>query len=229
MSETQAPAGASLMAVLALFGSLAIVAAFFLPWIGMTDDVRRELNLSRPDLERMEREIKAQTGDERAGRAMRLLLDGGSPNGLDWVALLGFVVRRADDEALAPRERRVFEVSLDALRALPWVAGGLALLLLLLRLRPMAAPLLACLFAVGLVLGGLGGLLWLGASQKAKEAAGQGELLGLGLKLMAGGGGAVFLASLFGVRAENWWKAYLLGLLLVAGMATAAVLYIGAV
>ncbi|MGQ0612363.1 MAG: hypothetical protein ACT4PV_01235 [Planctomycetaceae bacterium] len=229
MSETPPPAGASLMAVLALLGSLAIVAAFFLPWIGMTDEVRRELSLSRPDLERMEREVKAETGGERAGRATRLLLDGGSPNGLEWVAILGFVVRKADDQALAPRERRVFQVSLGSLRALPWIAGGLALLLLLLRLRPMAAPLLACLFAVGLVLGALGGLLWLGASQKAKEAAGQGELLGFGLKLLAGGGGAVFLASLFGVRATNWWKAYLLGLLLIAGMATAAVMYIRAV
>jgi hypothetical protein len=219
----------SFWALLGCAGCAAIAVSWFLPWLALGDGERRDLGVGQGDIRALEDAARERGPEAEAVVALVRSLRAGEPaTGREWLSLFAFAVDHASArEDLEPREERVFRASHLFLAALPWVAGALALLLLADRLRRLGAPAIAGLFTVGLVLGGLGGLVWLGASLHARERAAENVAhLGVGLKVLAAGGLACFLAALFGVSARTWWRGWGLGVLLSAALVAGTVLYI---
>lgn len=219
----------SLWALVAVAGCAALVASFFLPWLALGSAEREDLGVSQGDLRALEEAARSQGKDTEAVVALvRRIRDGDPATGREWHQLLGWSLEHAEARRnLEPREVRAFRAAHTALAALPLVAALLAVLLLLDRLRTMRASVIAVLFVLGLVLGGLGGLLWLGASVQAKEHATQTiALLGFGLKLLATGGLACLIAALFGITRDTWLRAWALGILLSTALVVGTVLYV---
>lgn len=219
----------SFWALVALLACLAIAASWFLPWLALGAAERSDLGVGEGDLRVLEDAARKEGPEAEAmldlvGR----LRAGEAATGREWLSLLSFAMESAAARAsFEPREERAFRVAYLSLAALPWLAAALALALLLGRLRVMGSLPIACLFALGLLVGGLGGLVWLGASMEARDRAAENLAhLGLGLKALAAGGLACLLSSLLGVTSRTWWRGWGLGLLLAAGLAVGVVLYV---
>jgi hypothetical protein len=208
----------SITAVLGLVGCAAIAAGWFLPWTTHQQSAGA-LDLPRHELERLDRELAARGEGEALRGAVRRLIEGRAISGRDWAALVAYHVEHAESGTRTEKEQRSWRVATTILSVLPWVAGALALGILATRLRPLPAVLLGPLLALGLVVVGFFGLLALGASENARESASQDPFgLGPGIYAVGGGGLLALVAGLFGVRVSTWWKAWLLALVLVAGL-----------
>jgi hypothetical protein len=217
----------SVGAVVALLGCAAVVASFFLPWLA-SGTAEQEV-LSPGDLRAIEESVREMGPEaEEAVAIVTRIRAGEAATGREWHHVLGFVLDHAEAQRdLAEKELRVLRVAHVSLGVLPWMAGLLALALLVGRLRPPASPVIALLFVLGLLIGGLAGLLWLGASIEARENALEDSgMLGAGLKALAVGALACLLGALVGVTRKTWWRGWGLGLLLAAALAVGTVLHV---
>ena len=229
MDDTTTTHDFSFWALIACLGCAAVAASFFLPWLALGAGEQSDLGVSQGDLRALEDAARKEGGETPEVLALVRRIRAGEPiTGRAWKTLLGWTVDHAEAQArLEPREVRAFRAANVALGALPWLAALLALLLLGNRLRRMPAAAIGALFLVGLLLGGLAGLLWLGASVQAQEHAAQNAAhLGLGMQVLAVGGLACLAAALFGVSRRTWWRGWGLGLALCAAIVAGVVLYV---
>lgn len=223
LPPTDAPS-LSIATLLAFVGLLAIAAGWFLPWLARIDV--GAVGLSRADLERLDANAKRDGVPERVTEVARRMLENHAVNGNDLAILGQHFVGEAKD--LPPRERRGWTLGLATLRWAPWAAAAAALGLLLGRLRKPGALALAFALTVAILVGGFAGLMWLGASEQAKDAvADDPRVLGLGIHAIALGGLTALLAGLFAMRTSTWWKVVPLTGLAVAGVVIACVRYVG--
>ncbi len=219
----------SIWALVACLGCAAIGTSTFLPWLALGERQREDLGVSEGDLRALE-EAAAGAGAEatEAVALLQRLRRGAAATGREWLSLIRWSLAHAEArQTLEPREQRVFNVSAWALGVLPFLGGGLALALLLDRWRSLTSWALGLLLVQGLLLGGLAGLVWLGASVHARERGAQNAgHVEIGLHLLALGGGACLLAALFGVTRRTWWRGWGLGLLLGAVVSFGVTAYV---
>lgn len=221
------PPRTSLWAVVGLLGCLAVVVGFFLPWMTLTKEVRDQLKLSKADLEAAKAQVKANTDDERVAEVAKKLLANEPVGGPDWIVILRHEMQK-DGGPKSEKDRRSQNVMMGWLQATAYAAGALALLILLARARALSAPVLAMLAVVGALYGGPALYGWLVAARRsAEDVAADQVTIGLGAQAVAGGGCAMVLAGLFGVRRKNWWLAYLFILLLLIGALVFLGVYVG--
>ena len=230
MEQSQFPtadapaARTSFMTVLAFLGLVAMAAGWFLPWIAKIDV--GGISMSRADLETLEANAKKEGVSESVTAVAKRMLANEAVSGRD-LAVLGEYRIDKEGASIDPKERRGWTVALAVLTYGPWVLGAIALLLLLGRLQKPSFPVLTLVLSVALLVGGFAGLLWLGASVKAKEGdATEPLVLGIGIYAIALGGAAALLGGLFAVRSSNWWKAYLLTIIVVVAAVWGSVAYV---
>ena len=219
--------------IAALVGALASalwLVAYFLPWIVIpapqAERVRAQLE---PEIEAL-----ARTSPEDAKNYRELLhqvTTVGTLAGLDLFhyvrsayALNRTYQKEAASHALPARSSEVRR----AFRAAAWVLAGLPLASVLLLLGLVLGLLRrAGSFALtSLVLVGCTGcalaLGWLRVADSLKTD----MLWGSGLKLGLGASVAQACAGLFGVTTKNWWRVYVLALLLLAAATAATVAFV---
>lgn len=205
-------------AVLAMVACAGVAVGFYLPWFGMSVDVRQATGVTQAQLDRYIEESKA---DARVAGVCRRVAAGDLLSGTEWVTFFEWALSR--EGSFQPEEARALRLVLAVLKGLPWFAAALAAWALLHRLRAMPSPLLALLILLGLAFGVTGGLLWVGASVQAKEELQANPLLfGMGLRVVTCGGLLALLCGIFGVRLRNLLPTYLLALLLAASGGVAA-------
>jgi hypothetical protein len=198
----------SFATIFAFLGLLAMAAGWWLPWVAELDV--GGIGVTRSDLERIERDAARQGAPEDVAAAIRRMVASEAVSGTD-LALLGRWYVDAPESDLEPKERRAWDLGLVVLRWAPWAALGAAALLALARLRKPPAPVLSAVIVLAVLVGGLAGLLWLGASQQAREAVAKNPtVLGAGVHAVTLGGLAALLGACFAVRSSNWWKVHLL-------------------
>jgi len=219
----------SFWALVAFLGCAAITVSWFLPWLALGAREHDDLGVAARDLPSFEEAASKHGGDGAEVIGLIRRVRAGDPiSGNEWSRLYGSVLQEAEArERLQPSDVRVFTVSRGVLLAIPWAAAALALLLLLDRLRTLGSWAVGSMFGLGLLLGGLAGLVLLGAMAQARE---QGEdtlaHVGIGIHVLADGGIACLLAALFGVTKRTWWRGWALGLLLCAAILGASVCYV---
>jgi hypothetical protein len=214
----------SLAAVLALVGSLGVVAGSFLPWFDVPRAERDGFVLAREDVDRWGREAAAGGEDGTAVDRAREWLGGAPLDGWGWLAVSRFAVEHASAQGLEAREVRAWRVAIGAGWALPVAAGLLAILLLVGRLRPMTTGVLATCVLLALAVAALATLLLSGASAAARAAARDDpRVLGAGALVLAGSGAALFVAALLGGDRRTGLRAWAFA----AGLAVLAVLATG--
>ena len=223
--------GGSLTSLIGLAACAAILVGYFLPWTGLSPTVEDGLEISKADVAREAARIK--TSDKDGGAAQRLA-DGVQLSGSEWAEVLDDF---ADSKDLNEKQIRVLGAAEVGVRALPFVAAALALLLLLLSIPPkkamraglgpiaailtvahlrfVAALLLTVVMAMGVIVAAVAFLLWKGAT--AGDAA-QGA--GRGVQLMVAGGGVAFLSQFLGYGPGRL-RALLFAILLVVALVIA--------
>ncbi|MHC4550550.1 MAG: hypothetical protein ACYTEZ_17445 [Planctomycetota bacterium] len=203
------PGGAG-SSLIGLAACAAVVVGYFLPWTSLTPTIEGAVGLKQ---QQVARHASPGEQEKRGARAARRLSDGAAVSGADWAAVLDLA---AEDESLTDRQRKVLDAAHLGVVALPYAAGALAVLLLLLsvpartvlrsgagpaaalfaiaRLRWVNVLLLVLVMALGIAVGIVAGVLWAGAARAAET----GDQLGRGVQLMAGGAGVAFLSAFLG-------------------------------
>jgi hypothetical protein len=211
-------------AVVALLGSLGVLLGVFLPWFDLPQEEREQFVLNRSQLDRWERDAVAKGRDTVAVARGREWLTGGTLHGWGWLSVSDVALDHADEQGVEAREVRAWRAAIAAGRALPFVAGLLALVLVLGRLRPMTSGVLASSLLVALCVAAIAALVATGASPSAREALGKTpRVLGLGGLLFLGSGAVLALAALLG----GTWRARWRGWALAVALAVLAVLATG--
>ncbi|MHC4972049.1 MAG: hypothetical protein ACYTG3_06930 [Planctomycetota bacterium] len=225
--------GGSLTSVIGLAACAAILVGYFLPWTGLSPTVEDGLAMSKADVAREAAKIKTS---EKDGSAAQRLADGVKLSGSEWAEVLDDF---ADSRDLNEKQLRALGAAKVGIRALPFVAAALALLLLLLAIPPgkamraglgpiaavltiahlrfVAAILLTVTMAMGVVVALVAFLLWKGATA-GEDAAGAGR----GVQLMVAGGGVAFLSQFLGYGPGRL-RALLFAILLVIALVIAYV------
>jgi len=217
----------SFWAVVGLLGCLAVAAGFFLPWMTLTKEARQALSLTREELKQVEAQVAADTDDARVAEAAKKLLADEPVGGPDWIAIARWQMRK-DGGPKSEQDRHAQDLLFWWLQATAFAAGGVGLLILLSRARALAAPVLALLAVVGALYGGPAAYGWYAAWQRtAVDVAADKVTVGLGAQAVAVGGCLMALAGLLGVSLRNWWKTYLLVVLLAAGLLVLLGVYVG--
>ena len=206
-------AGSPLTLRLALLACVAILVGYYLPWVSLSGALAGRIGLSRDEVKAEAKEAKQRGGDEagsaekaaRLGEGLRLA-------GSEWASVAQLL---KDDKDLSERQRNVLGLMGLGLIVLPFAAGAMAVLLLLMSVRPRTAfrsgagpltlafvvtqwnwlrfLLLSLTMALGLVTAGTGGVLWL-----ATRASGPEGQAGLGVALLAAGGVVALVGTFLG-------------------------------
>ncbi|MFO0932883.1 MAG: hypothetical protein U1E39_09245 [Planctomycetota bacterium] len=214
----------SFATVLAFLGLLAMAAGWFLPWIARLDV--DGMGISDAELGRLEEQGKREGVPDAVMAVVKRMRSNEAVSGRD-LSVLGDHFISRDGDTLPAKERRGWAVGLAVMRWAPYALAGVALLLLLGRLRKPSFPVGTLVLSVALLVGGFAALLWIGASNNAREAVAKNPtVLGVGLYGIVFGGAAAFLGGLFGVRTSTWWKVYLLTILVVVGTIVGIGMYV---
>lgn len=216
----------SFATVLAFVGLLAMAGGWFLPWVADLDV--QGMAFSRDDLRRMEDEAKREGIPDDVTAVVRSMLEKEAVSGRDLGVVCAYWLDKERERgAIDPKEERGFTIGVAVLRYGPFVLAGVAGLLLLRGLRKPSFPVGALVLTAAILVGGFAALLWIGASQTAKESVQQDpRVLGVGLYGIVFGGALAFLGGLFAVRTSTWWKVYLLTIVLVVGSVVGLTLYV---
>jgi hypothetical protein len=200
---------------LAFLGLVAMAAGWFLPWIARLDV--DGMGISDAELRRLEAEAKQDGVPDDVLAVVKRMRSNEAVSGRD-LSVLGDHWISKDGKTLPPHEFRAWTAGLVVMRWTPYVLAGVALLLLLGGLRKPSFPVGTLVLSLALLVGGFAALLWIGASNHAREAVAKDPtVLGVGLYGIVFGGAAAFLGGLFAVRTSTWWKVYLLTILVVVG------------
>lgn len=193
---------------LAFLGLVVMAVGWFLPWLARLEaDGFRFTPAELRDLEEQERRAGAPDDLVAVTRRVR---ENGYLTGRDLAALAGAPGVRSRS-SLTPSEDRAWGVAVAFLRWAPFVAAGAAALLLLGRLRKPGVLVGTLALVIALAVSALVGLLWLGASQTARESVvNDPGILGMGMWAIHAGAVLALVGGLFSVRASTWWKIYLL-------------------
>jgi hypothetical protein len=225
--ETAPTARTSFATVLALVGTLAILAGWFLPWMSMTDRVAESMKFTQSDLEALDKNATAQGMDESSREALKHLVSRQAINGRDWAGIANFILESDTQRPTDPVGVRGLRLAVTVLRWTPWAVGAIALFLLLGMLRKPSFPVVALVLTVGFLLASAAGLICLGASENAKKSGGEeAAVLGMGIYAIIVGGSLATLGGLFAVKSSTWWKAYLLTIILVVGVIWGSIAYV---
>ena len=218
------PSRTSFATVLAFLGLLAMAAGWFLPWIARLDV--DGMGISDPELVRLEEQAKREGVPDAVMAVVKRMRSNEAVSGRDLSVLGDFWISR-DGDTLPAKERRGWAVGLAVMRWTPYALAGVALLLLLGRFRKPSFPVGTLVLSLALLVGGFAALIWIGASQNARDAVAQDpKVLGVGLYGIVVGGAAAFLGGLFAVRSSTWWKVYLLTVLVVVGTVAGIAAYV---
>jgi len=213
----------SFMTVLAFLGLLVMAAGWYLPWLAHVEI--NGIGASRASLQQLEENAKKEGIPDDVTAVIKRMLANEAVSGSDLSTFGRYYVDKQDD--LTPKDRRGWTLGLAVLRFAPWAAVAAAVLLALGRLRKPGFLTLTLVLSIAILIGGFAGLLWLGASEQAKDAVTTDpKVLGVGIYAIALGGLAAFLGGLFAVRTCTWWKAYLLTIAVVVGAVVGAVAYV---
>lgn len=207
----------SFACVLAFVGLLAMAGGWFLPWVAELDV--QGMAFSRDDLRRMEDEAKREGIPDDVTAVVRSMLEKEAVSGRDLGVVCAYWLDKERERGgIDPKEERGFTIGVAVLRYGPFALAAVAGLLLLRGLRKPAFPVGALVLTAAILVGGFAALVWIGASQTAKESVQQDpRVLGVGVYGIVFGGALAFLGGLFAVRTSTWWKVYLLTILLVVG------------
>jgi len=228
--------GGSLTSLVGLLACAAILVGYFLPWTGLSPTVEGGLAMSKAEIAREAAKIKAQPKDDRDKTPAQRLAGGTRLSGNEWAQVLDDF---EDSQDLNDKQRRALRAVHVGVRALPFAAAVLALLLLLLSIPPtkamraglgpiaailtvahlrfVAALLLTVVMAMGVIVAAVAFLLWKGAGA-GESAAG----VGRGIQLMVAGGGVAFLSQFLGFGPGRL-RALLFAILLVVALGIAYV------
>lgn len=227
--------GGSLTSLIGLLACAAILVGYFLPWTGLSPTVEDGLSISRTDVAREAAHLRRSKGEQQAKPAQRLA-EGARLSGSEWAQVLD---EFANSEDLNEKQRRALGAAAVGVRALPFAAVILALLLLLLSIPPqkamraglgpiaavltiahlrfVAALLLTVVMAMGVIVAVVAVLLWKGATA-GEDPAGAGR----GTQLMVAGGGVAFLSQFLGYGPGRL-RALAFAILIVIALAVAYV------
>ena len=215
----------SFATVLAFLGLVAIAAGWFMPWIAKINV--SGVAMSRADLHTLEDQARKEGVPADVAGVVKRMLANEAVSGRDLAVMGRFWIDLDDQKELDAKERRGWTLGLAVLTWAPWVAAGVAALLLLGRLRKPSFPVLTLVLTVAILVGGFAGLVWLGSSEAAKNAvADDPQILGVGVYAIALGGAAAFVGGVLAVRSSTWWKAYLLTIVAVVASIMGAVAYV---
>lgn len=214
----------SFATTLAFLGLVAMAVGWFLPWIARLDV--DGMGISEAELRGLEERAKEEGVPEAVIGVVKRMRSNEAVSGRDLSILGDFWIER-DAATLPPKEVRAWTVGLVVMRWTPFVLGAAALFLLLGRLRKPSFPVGALVVALALLVGGFSALMWIGASNNAREAVEkQPQVLGLGIHGIVFGGAAALLGGLFAVRRSTWWQTYLLAILAVVATIVGIMRYI---
>lgn len=214
----------SLATVLAFLGLVVMAVGWFRPWLARLEaDGFRFTPAELRELEEQER--RAGTPDDLVV-VTRRVRENGYLTGRDLAAFAG-ASRVRDRSSLTPSEGRAWDVVVAFLRWAPFVAAGAAALLLLGRLRKPGVLVGTLTLVIALAVSAFVGLLWLGASQTARESvANNPGIIGEGMWAIHAGALLALVGGLFGVRASTWWKVYLLTVAVVVAVVVGLAVHI---
>lgn len=214
----------SFATVLAFLGLVVMAAGWFLPWIARLDV--DGMGISEADLGRLEAEAKREGVPDAVMAVVKRMRSNEAVSGRDLSVLGDFWIER-EAKSLSPKELRGWTAGLAVMRWAPWALAGTALLLLLGRFRKPSFPVGTLVLSLALLVGGFAALLWIGASENAREAVAKDpKVLGVGMYGIVFGGAAAFLGGLTAVRTSTWWKVYLLTILVVVGTIVGIMRYV---
>lgn len=212
--------------MIGMVASIALVVGYFLPWTS-------DSSLIESAFAGTGREIaKGASKDEAAAGAVAKLREGQAISGAAWASILEAALASGD---LDERQQRRVSIAENTLEYLPWVTGGLALLLLMLSLpaakvarlgglpastilgivqsRLIAGILMPIVMLLGLVVLTTMGTV-MAASKLSEDDPGR---TGIGVLLMVGGSAVALLSGFFGFGPGRF-KALLVVLILYLGV-----------
>lgn len=215
---------ASFATKLAFLGLVVMAAGWFLPWLARLE--AEGFRFTPAELRELEEQDRRAGASDDVVAVARRVRENGYLTGRDLATLVGSSDVR-ERSSLTPSEGRAWDAAVAFLRWAPFVAAGAAALLLLGRLRKPGVLVGTLTLVVALAVSALIGLLWLGASQTARESvANDPGILGIGMWAIHAGALLALVGGLFGVRASTWWKVYLLTVVTVVAAVVGLAVYI---
>jgi hypothetical protein len=206
--------------VVGTLAGLALVAAFFLPWVRMPQEVaaryraRIHASLSDPV-----RPPPSNADDWR--RLADLVAERGAVTGLDvfyWARTAHATAGELQDGEESRTSRGILLAAILVI-GVPILSLLLVLHFLVHRLRRARSPALILAMLTGAAAVGIASVYGIVAGVVDRETDGA-----IGLTILLVGGFALFLAGAFGVRLRNWWRVF--GGTLVVGAALAFLGYV---
>jgi len=215
-----------------LLACVAMLVGYFLPWVSLSPELSGRIGVSAAEVRAEAADAKKRGGEdaERGGIAERLA-EGVRLAGSEWKTAVGLL---EEDRDLTERQRRTLGLMSLGLDLLPFVAVAMAVLLLLMSIRPRTAMkagggplalvfgaarirslrvvLLVLAMLLGLVTALTGALLWL-ATRAAPPEAG----LGKGVLLLSAGG-VLALVGVFLGYGRGRLRALLAAILLLVAL-----------
>ncbi len=216
----------SFATVLAFLGLVAMAAGWFLPWVARLD--ADGFGFTDAELRRLEAQDRRDGAAGDVAAVVGRIRANGHVTGRDLGALGAAMI--ADHRAsLTPSDARGWDLGVAFLRWAPWLAAGVAVLLLIGRFRKPGVLVGTATLVVTIAIGALLAILWLGASNTAHDTVTRDpSVLGVGMWAIHAGVAAALVGGLFAVRASTWWKVYLLTLGIVAAAVAGLVAYVKA-
>jgi len=222
-----------LTGVAGALAALCVGASFFLPWVEVNPERARQFQ------DAVERDLSGRDPPPPGGAGFRRLattmVEDGALKGTDFVlwvraakAFSAYLDTSENPGVEAQAHQRRLELARLLLYGIPVGALLLAAYFLFHRFRRARFPVLVLCILVGVASVVLAGALQFAhgfIEQTLRSGAPSGDL-GMGWRLLLGGGAVLGLAGFFGVTTRNWFRVYVISALTAAGLAFLALRYL---